>query len=79
MYPLVGLHGSLLREASATFWTMEGLLPTVLAKVGLQTALQAEASVALWTLERLLPGVHPEVLSEPALLDEILATLLAGK
>lgn len=79
VYPLVGLHGSLPGEASATFWTMEGLLLIVLAKMGLQTSLQAEASVALWTLERLLPRVHPEVLSELALLDETLATLLTGK
>lgn len=36
---LVGLHGSLPGEASATFWTMEGLLLVVLAKMGLQTLL----------------------------------------
>lgn len=57
MYPVVGLHGSLPGKAFAALRTLEGLLPSVLAKMGLQTSLHVETFIALGTLEELLAPV----------------------
>lgn len=67
----VGLHGI----ALVTLRALEGPLSRVQALVTEQLLLQAETPVAVGALEGLLPTVQAEVLGEPALPGEALATL----